>query len=76
MTKKIDDIKKSRNKMYKEYSEMIKELREEMNALTTHMNKINELLPEAWKYQDNFLSFMETALDIENQLEVPKPEEE
>ncbi len=38
------------------------------------MNKINELLPQAWKYQDEFLSFMQATIEIKKEMEVYEQE--
>ena len=67
--KKINEIRKSREKKYNDYKDKINEIRE-------HMNKINEILPDLMIAQDEMLDFMESAFDIQKDMEVPKPEEE
>lgn len=38
------------------------------------MNELNELLPKIALQVDELLSFMETAIEIKDEMEVPKPE--
>jgi hypothetical protein len=55
-------------------SELRTSFRKKYKDYVDNMNELNELLPKIALQVDELLSFMETAIKIKGELEVPKPE--
>ena len=55
-------------------SELRISFRKKYKDYVDNMNELNELLPKIALQVDELLSFMETAIEIKDEMEVPKPE--